>query len=176
MCGKTCLIKTFISGEFEENFVPTLFDTYETKIEVDGRTISLNIFDTAASETYDRLIPLYYPATDVFLVCFAIDLPASFESIEHRWIPEIRSHCPGIPILLVGNRSDLRDDECSLEYLKKRGKKPISTIQARALARKIGAVDYIECSAKRKENVEHVFLTAMKEAEKKAGRSKCTVM
>ena len=52
------------------------------------------LFDTAGQEDYDRLRPLSYPQTDVFLVCFSVVKPDSFENVKEKWIPEIRHHCP----------------------------------------------------------------------------------
>ena len=52
-------------------------------------------------EDYDRLRPLSYPQTDVMFVCFSIENVDSFENIESKWIPEVRHHCPDVPIILV---------------------------------------------------------------------------
>jgi cell division control protein 42 len=61
-------------------------------------------------EDYDRLRPLSYPQTDVFLVCFSVTSPASFENVKEKWFPEVRHHCPGVPCLIVGTQVDLRED------------------------------------------------------------------
>jgi small GTP-binding protein len=51
---------------------------------VDGRPISLGLWDTAGQEDYDRLRPLSYPQTDVFLICFSIVSPASFDNVKSK--------------------------------------------------------------------------------------------
>lgn len=56
---------------------------------VDGKPINLGLWDTAGQEDYDRLRPLSYPQTDVFLCAFSIISPASFENISAKWHPEI---------------------------------------------------------------------------------------
>ncbi len=61
-------------------------------------------------EDYDRLRPLSYPQTDVFLVCFSVTSPASFENVKEKWFPEVHHHCPGVPCLIVGTQIDLRED------------------------------------------------------------------
>jgi cell division control protein 42 len=50
---------------------------------------TLGLFDTAGQEDYDRLRPLSYPQTDVFLVCFSVTSPASFENVREKWFPEV---------------------------------------------------------------------------------------
>ena len=52
---------------------------------------------------YFRLRPLSYPQTDVFLVCFSVVSPSSFENIKEKWVPEITHHCPKTPFLLVSS-------------------------------------------------------------------------
>ena len=78
-------------------------------MKVHGKDVRLALFDTAASPDYDRLRPLSYPATGVFLVCFSISSPASLENVESRWLPEIKRHAPDVPVILVGTKLDLRD-------------------------------------------------------------------
>jgi hypothetical protein len=65
---------------------------------------------SAGQEDYDRLRPLSYPQTDVFLVCFSVTSPASFENVKEKWFPEVHHHCPGVPCLIVGTQIDLRED------------------------------------------------------------------
>ena len=60
------------------------------------------LFDTAGQEDYDRLRPLSYPQTDVFLVCLSVVSPSSFENVREKWVPEITHHCPKTPFLIVG--------------------------------------------------------------------------
>ena len=68
----------------------------------DGVPVSLGLWDTAGQEDYDRLRPLSYPQTDVFLICFSVVSPSSFENVTSKWCPEIKHHCADAPILLVG--------------------------------------------------------------------------
>ena len=57
-----------------------------------------------------RLPTLSYPQTDVFLVCFSIISPSSFDNVKSKWFPEVQHHAPNVPIILVGTKSDLRND------------------------------------------------------------------
>lgn len=78
------------------------FDNYSAPMQVDTIQVSLGLWDTAGQEDYDRLRPLSYPQTDVFLICFSVASPSSFENVTSKWYPEIKHHCPDAPIILVG--------------------------------------------------------------------------
>lgn len=156
-CGKTCLLIVFSKDQFPEVYVPTVFENYVADIEVDGKQVELALWDTAGQEDYDRLRPLSYPDTDVILMCFSIDSPDSLENIPEKWTPEVKHFCPNVPIILVGNKRDLRHDEATRRELLKMKQEPVKTEDARDMANKIGAFGYMECSAKHKEGVREVF-------------------
>jgi len=82
---------------------------------VDGKPISLGLWDTAGQEYYDRLRPLSYPQTDVFLCAFSVVSSSSFEKVLSKWYPEVSHHCPNVPIILVGTKVDLREDSPILQ-------------------------------------------------------------
>ena len=62
---------------------------------VDGKPISLGLWDTAGQEDYDRLRPLSYPQTDVFLICFSIVSPPSFDNVKAK-VSQPRNGCQGV--------------------------------------------------------------------------------
>jgi len=177
-CGKTCLLIVFSKDQFPEVYVPTVFENYVADIEVDGKQVELALWDTAGQEDYDRLRPLSYPDTDVILMCFSIDSPDSLENIPEKWTPEVKHFCPNVPIILVGNKKDLRNDANTIRELQKMKQEPVRIEEGRGMAEKIGANAYLECSAKTKEGVREVFEQATRSAltTKKKKRSKCVVL
>lgn len=140
-----------------------MFDNYETNVQLDGKTIYLGLWDTAGQEGYDRLRPLSYPQTDVFLICFSINSPNSFTNIEQKWKPELAHHAAGVPFLIVGTKSDLREDEAQVAALKEKGKyKTFDELQDSA--KQMGAEKYLECSALKQTGLQQVFDEAIRAA------------
>jgi len=145
--GKTCLLISYTSNSFPQEYVPTVFDNYSANVMVDDRTISLGLWDTAGQEDYDRLRPLSYPQTDVFLICFSIVSPVSFQNVKTKWVPEVKHHCPDTKLVLVATKMDLREDTDQIQRLKEKGLQPVTSEAGENLAKEIGAVGYCECSA-----------------------------
>lgn len=172
--GKTSLLLVYGKGEFPSSYVPTVFENFVINIEVGGTFIELAVWDTAGQEEYDRLRPLSYPNTHVVVVCFSMDSPASLGNVTAKWAPEVKHFCPGIPIILVACKIDLRGDpeverDLALNGL---GKMPTRE-EGEQVAREIQAMQYLECSALKNEGVQEVFeaatrasLTTVKKSKK----------
>uniref|UniRef100_A0A9L0SB71 Ras homolog family member Q n=1 Tax=Equus caballus TaxID=9796 RepID=A0A9L0SB71_HORSE len=131
-------------------------------------------------EDYDRLRPLSYPMTDVFLICFSVVNPASFQNVKEEWVPELKEYAPNVPFLLIGTQIDLRDDPKTLARLNDMKEKPICVEQGQKLAKEIGACCYVECSALTQKGLKTVFdeaiiaiLTPKKHTVKKRIGSRC---
>jgi len=129
---------------------------------VDGKAINLGLWDTAGQEDYDRLRPLSYPQTDVFLLCFSLISPSSLDNIKTKWLPEIAHHCPNVPFILVGTKLDLRDDADTIAKLKEKSLAPVSTVQGQTLAKDIRAARFLECSALTQNGLKVIFDEAIR--------------
>ena len=108
----------YTTNKFPSEYVPTVFDNYAVTVMIGDDPYTLGLFDTAGQEDYDRLRPLSYPQTDVFLVCFSVTSPASFENVKEKWFPEVSAR-------KVGGCSEDRTDFPSIPCIR-------STITARA--------------------------------------------
>lgn len=149
---------------------------------VDNKTVSLGLWDTAGQEDYDRLRPLSYPQTDVFLICFSIISYTSYQNVKSKWWPEVTHHCPNARIILVGTKADLREDKEALERLKEKGLQPLTYQQGEQMARDIKAETYMECSALTQKGLKQVFDEAIKcvifpKTQNKGGRKRnCSIL
>jgi len=177
--GKTCLLISYTTNKFPSEYVPTVFDNYAVTVMIGGEPYTLGLFDTAGQEDYDRLRPLSYPQTDVFLVCFSVVAPASFENVKEKWHPEISHHCGKTPFLLVGTQIDLREDAYTTERLAKNKQRPISQDMGERLAKDIKAVKYVECSALTQKGLKNVFdeaILAALDPPQQERKRKCAIL
>jgi Ras-related C3 botulinum toxin substrate 1 len=155
--GKTALLLSFTTNTFHEEYVPTVFDNYAANLIVDGTPVTLSLWDTAGQEDYDRLRPLSYPQTDVFIIAFSVISQSSFTNVTAKWAAEIAHFCPGAPFVLVGTKIDLRTDPETIRRLAEKGDSPITTEQGELLAKQLGASAFVECSAKTAKGVKQTF-------------------
>lgn len=206
--GKTSLLISYTTNTFPSDYVPTVFDNYTTTVSLRDpnysdpsstealaanpnansthsnehlRVFKLNLWDTAGQEEYDRLRPLSYPQTDIFLICFALTERSSFRNVADKWLPELRANSNiesnelyakygTLPVLLVGTKADLLSGDDSDR---------ITEEEIGALVQKLGVVGYAECSAMTQVGVREVFERAIDavvfEPERRAATTTTTV-
>ena len=129
----------------------------------------------------------------MFLVCFSVISPASYENVKAKWCPEIQHHAPGVPIILVGTKSDLRNDTEKMKELSSKGTvfclaplrfslgalmddelcmcpgfEMVSLQKAQEMAKSINAKRYLECSALTQDGLKNVFDEAIRAALNRA--------
>ena len=178
--GKSSFMHQFLEGKFRKQSTHTIGVEFGTKIiSLGNRQIKLQIWDTAGQEDYDRLRPLSYPQTDVFLVCFSVVSNPSFKNVKLKWIPEINHHAPGVPIILVGTKSDLRNDAETQAQLRAKNLTMVAQGEIEQMVNEVNAVKYIECSALTQEGLKSVFDEAIRAALYKPSSKKkggCTLL
>jgi Rho family protein len=94
---------------FPQVYEPTVFENYLHDIFVDGIHIELSLWDTAGQEEFDRLRSLSYSDTHTIMLCFSVDSEDSLENVESKWVGEIADNCPGVKLVLVALKCDLRE-------------------------------------------------------------------
>ncbi|KAL4238222.1 Rho GTPase [Mactra antiquata] len=159
--GKTCMLVSYATNKFPSEYVPTVFDNYAVSLSVCNKPLILGLFDTAGQEDYDRLRVLAYPDTDVFVVCFSVMSPTSFENVEEKWAPEVHHYRETTPFILVGTQMDLRDNFYEIQRLQKNRQKPVTYEMGLRMANRIGATCYVECSALTQKGLKAVFDNAI---------------
>ena len=149
--GKSALTFQFMYEEFLEDYEPTKADCFRKKVILEGEEAQIDILDTAGQEDYEGIRDHYIRSGEGFLCIFSITDEYSFKKCE-----EFRDHIlrtkndENIPIILIGNKCDLSD------------RRQVSEDQAQVTANRWNT-EYLETSAKTKQNVDKVFFEIMRE-------------
>ena len=143
--GKSCLLLRFADDTYTESYISTIGVDFKIRtIELDGKTIKLQIWDTAGQERFRTITSSYYRGAHGIIIVYDVTDKESFQNIQH-WLQEIDKYAnEGVMKLLVGNKSDLQS------------KKVVSYDEAKELADSLG-IGFIETSAKNAHNVEQAF-------------------
>jgi len=145
--GKSCTVAQFVQNVWIESYDPTIEDSYRKQIEVDGRQCMLEILDTAGTEQFTAMRELYMKSGQGFLLVFSITSLSSLTELSELREQIIRiKDDENVPIVLVGNKSDLEDDRM------------VSRARAFSVSQSWGNVPYYETSARRRSNVDEVFV------------------
>ena len=128
--GKTCIISRFLKGTFEHNINSTDGASYASKsIDVNGKSLVLDIWDTAGQERYKSLTKFFYKGAKMAILVYDITRKESFDNIKSFWYDQIKEYGDeGILLGIAGNKSDKYDEEAVPEE------------EAREYAKSIGAV------------------------------------
>lgn len=160
--GKTSLLTVLNGKEFPDRYVPTVIDNYTQTETLDNTIWKFHIWDTAGQDDYDRIRPLAYPNTKVVLLCFALDTQLTFVNLTERWLIEVKHYNPNAKIIVVGIKSDLREEG---------NPNHVTDEAAQEFVTKNGLYSYIPCSAKTKDGLEKIFPECVKAANIKSKKS-----
>lgn len=157
LSGKATLIGTLANTDnLSHPLLPVEHDLCTFSIEVDGRSVIIELWNTIADDEPDRARSrlLGYHSSAVVVLCLAIDAPQSLQTTREKWYPEILHFTSGIPLLLVGCKSDIRE-RSGVPGRPGQGKSIglITPNQGSDLALEVGALAYLECSVIRSESI-----------------------
>lgn len=141
--GKSSLIESYKNRKFITTYSPTIFDCSITSCMIDGQAYNVSFWDTAGQHDIERFKPIIYTQADIFILVFSIDSQTSFLNMQTKWEPGIREIAPTKPVVVVGSKLDLRPED----------KAVVMQQEGRDAARRMGAVQYFECSALSQENL-----------------------
>ena len=116
---KSCLVMSYRQGRFVMGYRFTVEYDYSIHLKIQGKPVTLNLWNTRQQEDYLLSGFLSYPQTDIFLLLFGITKQASFRNVKDKWIPKLREYAPGIPF--SWNKKDLRTDPLNIPRLYLRG-------------------------------------------------------
>jgi len=145
--GKSCLLLRFADHTYTESYISTIGVDFKIRtIDLDGKTIKLQIWDTAGQERFRTITSSYYRGAHGIIVVYDVTDMESFNNVK-QWLAEIERYaCEGVNKLLVGNKCDLVQ------------KKVVDYDMAKAFADSLD-IPFLETSAKNATNVEKAFLT-----------------
>jgi len=145
--GKSCLLLRFADDTYTESYISTIGVDFKIRtIDLDGKTIKLQIWDTAGQERFRTITSSYYRGAHGIIVVYDVTDSESFNNVK-QWLHEIdRYACENVNKLLVGNKSDLEST------------RKVPTEQAKEFADSLN-IDFLETSAKNSQNVEKAFTT-----------------
>jgi small GTP-binding protein len=117
--GKTSLIVRYVKGVFNPSYIITLgVNFFIQDVKLGEKTLRLQIWDTAGQERFGPVREKYYKGARGALIVFDLTNPTSFEQVNY-WLAEVKRCCGEIPIVLAGNKADLRPavkDETANEF------------------------------------------------------------
>jgi small GTP-binding protein len=151
--GKTSIIKRFQGTGFSTEVVPTIGAAY-AMLKLDQGPVK--VWDTAGQETFRSLTPMYYRGAHLVLLVFAVNHRDTFASLP-AWIKEVKEQAHAPDIILVGNKTDMRNDSGDC----------VENAEATAFADSQGA-NYIETSCKNEEGLDSLLHYMAETAYKKA--------
>ncbi|KAI5626678.1 DIRAS family, GTP-binding RAS-like 1a [Silurus asotus] len=143
--GKSSLVLRFVKGTFRDTYIPTVEDTYRQVISCDKSVCTLEITDTTGSHQFPAMQRLSISKGHAFILVYSITSRQSLEELKpiYQQVLAIKGNVEGIPIMLVGNKSD----ESQREVDTKEG-------EAQANSWKCA---FMETSAKTNHNVTELF-------------------
>jgi len=149
--GKSSVTARYICGDYKELYDPTVEDSYNKDIVMDGKHIQLQILDTAGQDEYSELRETFLHTGQGFVLVFSIDDDSTFEALRDIRDDILRVHPDKkVPLILVGNKCDLDDSRA------------VTQQEAKSMAKRFKC-EYKEVSAKSDLNIDELFTSFTKQ-------------
>mmetsp|Transcript_102820 Transcript_102820/g.291173 ORF Transcript_102820/g.291173 Transcript_102820/m.291173 type:complete len:222 (+) Transcript_102820:96-761(+) len=105
--GKSKLVERFLLDDYSPRTLSTYALTlFRYNAEENGKTYSIDFWDTAGQEQFDRLHASYYFQANACILAFDVTRKVTYKNLE-TWFKEVRTYCPDIPIICVANKIDI---------------------------------------------------------------------
>jgi len=145
--GKSCLLLRFADDVYSETYISTIGVDFKIRtVEIGGKTVKLQIWDTAGQEKFRTITSTYYRGAHGIAIVYDVTDSVSFNHLN-MWLGEIeRSAKDSVSKIIVGNKSDLSS------------KRVVDYNAGKEFADKLG-IPFLETSAKNATNVEQAFIT-----------------
>jgi Ras-related protein Rab-1A len=156
--GKSCLLLRFADTTYTDSYISTIGVDFKIRtLEIDGKTVKLQIWDTAGQERFRTITSSYYRGAHGIIVVYDVTDKVSFNNVK-QWLGEIdRYACQSVNKLLVGNKADLVE------------KKVVDYNEAKEFAEGL-QISFLETSAKSAQNVEEAFMTMTRQIKERVSR------
>lgn len=107
--GKTTFIKRHLTGEFEKKYNATIgVEVHPIRFFTNRGVVCFNVWDTAGQEQFGGLKDGYYIGGQSAIIMFDVTSRITYKNVP-RWHRDIFRICDAIPIVLVGNKVDVKD-------------------------------------------------------------------
>ena len=153
--GKSCLLLRFADDTYTESYTSTIGVDFKIRtIQLESKTIKLQIWDTAGQERFRMMSTSYYGGAHGIIIVYDVTDADSFQNVK-TWLNEIQKYASeNVSKLLVGNKCDLVN------------KKAVEYVTAKEFADQLG-VPFLETSAKNSTNVEESFIRMTSEIKRR---------
>eukprot|EP00827_Trimyema_finlayi_P003586 TRINITY_DN328_c0_g3_i2.p1 TRINITY_DN328_c0_g3~~TRINITY_DN328_c0_g3_i2.p1 ORF type:complete len:239 (+),score=76.45 TRINITY_DN328_c0_g3_i2:48-719(+) len=111
--GKSSLLLRFADDQFSDSYLTTIGVDFRFKtLDIDGKSVKLQIWDTAGQERFRTITNAYYKGADGIIIVYDCTSQDSFDDIENYWINEVAQYGEkNVELMLIGNKSDLLEDK-----------------------------------------------------------------
>lgn len=189
-CGKTALIQSYFRENFQTDYISTsiyfyfisiyyylALDLYEFAVEGLGNKFNLTVCDTSGQEGFEELRSLQYGGANLFIICYNVIEPASFNNVQRHWIQELNKEAEGIPAILCGNKLDLVEENKNCKFVTEEVANQLKDLCSLFSSHQCSSKDYVKDKTTGKvDEVYNSVLACTLASRKKTRRKICILL